>query len=82
MHTTIADLKVGDKVKILGFNSGYSAYQQKLLALGLVPNTEFSVTRVAPLGDPVEIRVRNFSLCLRKQEGSILQLERVTGFLK
>lgn len=82
MHTTIADLKVGDKVKILGFNSGYSAYQQKLLALGLVPNTEFSVTRVAPLGDPVEIRVRNFSLCLRKREGSILQLERVTGFLK
>jgi len=82
LHTTIADLKVGDKVKILGFNSGYSAYQQKLLALGLVPNTEFSVTRVAPLGDPVEIRVRNFSLCLRKREGSILQLERVTGFLK
>ncbi len=76
---TLSDLKVGDRVKILGFNpaSSQTAYLQRLLAMGLVPDTEFTVIRVAPLGDPVEIRVHNFSLCIRKQEAAILQLERV-----
>lgn len=76
---TLSDLKVGDRVKILGFNPALSqgAYSQRLLAMGLVPETEFTVIRVAPLGDPVEIRVHNFSLCIRKHEAAILQLERV-----
>ena len=82
MRATINDLKVGDKAKILGFNTGCVIYQQKLLAMGLVPNTEFSLVRVAPFGDPIEIRVHNFSFCLRKQEGSVLQLERLAGSLK
>jgi ferrous iron transport protein A len=81
VQTTILELKAGDKAKVLGFKPGCPAYQQRLLALGLVPDIEFSVTRVAPFGDPIEIRVHNASLCLRKQEGSILQLERL-GFLK
>lgn len=76
---TLADLRVGDRVKILGFNPAHSmgTYQQRLLAMGLVPETEFVVIRIAPLGDPIEIRVHNFSLCVRKREGAILRLERL-----
>jgi ferrous iron transport protein A len=77
----LADLRVGDRVRILGFNSAINqqqkVYQQRLLDLGLVPATEFLIVRVAPLGDPVEIRFHNFSLCIRKREGAILQLERI-----
>lgn len=75
----LTDLHVGERVRILGFNSASNQveYQQRLLAMGLVPETEFVVVRVAPLGDPIEIRLHNFSLCIRKREGAILQLERV-----
>lgn len=71
------DLQVGDCVKVLGFNSGNTGYQQRLLALGLIPDTEFTVIRVAPLGDPVELRLNHFRLCLRKSEASILKLKRI-----
>lgn len=73
----LADLAVGDKARIIGFNSGCPEYQQKLLALGLVPKAEFKVVRVAPLGDPIEIKIYNSSICVRRKEGAILKLERL-----
>jgi ferrous iron transport protein A len=48
-----------------------------LLAMGLTPGTEFTVTRHAPLGDPVEILVRGFKLSLRKDEASTVFVEEV-----
>ena len=47
--------------------------------MGLTPGTELSVVRVAPLGDPVEIKVRGFSLSLRKDEADALQIEKLIG---
>ncbi len=46
--------------------------------MGLTLGTEFTLVRIAPLGDPIEISVRGFSLILRKNEAKILKLERVT----
>jgi ferrous iron transport protein A len=77
MAIVFADLQIGDTAKILGFNPGKREYQQRLLAMGLVPNRELTLVRRAPLGDPIEIRVQQLFLCLRQQEGAILQLERV-----
>jgi ferrous iron transport protein A len=45
--------------------------------MGLLPGVIFTVTRVAPLGDPVEIRLRNFPLTLRKAEADVLRVEKV-----
>ncbi len=72
------DLEVGDKVRITGYARDQSGYRNKLLAMGLVPGTEFTLTRKAPLGDPIEISIRGFALILRKKEASILKLERVS----
>lgn len=66
MEQTLADIAVGETGKILGFDKGAQVYRQKLLAMGLVKGTEFVVARVAPMGDPVEIKVRDYSLSLRK----------------
>lgn len=44
---------------------------------GLTPGTEFTVTRYAPLGDPIEILVRGFKLSLRKDEAKTLFVEEV-----
>ena len=45
--------------------------------MGLTPNTEFTVVRKAPLGDPIQLEVRNFQLSLRKKEAELLLIERV-----
>ncbi|MEJ2060577.1 MAG: FeoA family protein [Gammaproteobacteria bacterium] len=75
---TLADLTVGARGRVLGFEKGASTYRKKLMAMGLTPGTEFTVTRLAPLGDPVEIRVRGFALTLRKDEANSLRIEAMT----
>ncbi|APZ44693.1 ferrous iron transport protein A [Acidihalobacter ferrooxydans] len=73
---TLAELKVGETGKVLGFDKSEAVYRRRLLAMGLTPRTEFTVVRVAPLGDPVEIRVRGSALALRKDEARALRIER------
>jgi Fe2+ transport system protein FeoA len=75
MIVNLTQFQVGQSGRIKSYLSGISGYRQKLLALGLVPGTRFKVIRVAPLGDPLELRVRNFSLSLRKEESNILDVE-------
>ena len=79
--TTLRDLQVNQKGKVARFEATddptKKAYKRKLLAMGLTPGTEFTVTRVAPLGDPVEILVRGFKLSLRKDEAAALVIEQL-----
>jgi len=77
MTTNLKMLAVGDYGKIVGFDKSGKAYRKKLLAMGLTPGTEFKVTRFAPLGDPVEIKIRGFSLSLRKNEATVLLIEKL-----
>lgn len=77
MSIKLKSLTVGDHGKIIGFENSGKAYRKRLLAMGLIPGTEFMVTRFAPLGDPVEIKIRGFSLTLRKNEASVLQIEKL-----
>lgn len=77
MEQTLADIAVGEKGRILGFDKGGRGYRQKLLAMGLIKGTEFEVSRVAPMGDPVEIKVRDFSLSLRRDEAQALLVGRI-----
>jgi ferrous iron transport protein A len=77
---TLKDLRVGDRARIAGFiegGAGSHSYRRKLLSLGLTPGAELSVTRVAPMGDPVEIRVRGFALSLRRDEAATLSVEKL-----
>lgn len=75
----LKDLAVGDVARVIGFekNINAKAYRKRLLAMGLTPGTEFRVTRFAPMGDPVEINLRGFSLTLRKNEAAVLQIEKI-----
>lgn len=66
---------IGSVMKVIGYEPAARDYKRKLLAMGLTPNTEFTVTRHAPLGDPTEIEVRGFRLSLRKTEADALIVE-------
>lgn len=77
MPLNLKMLTVGDTGKILGFDPSGKSYRKRLLAMGLTPGTEFTITRFAPLGDPVEIKIRGFSLSLRKNEAASLLIEKL-----
>lgn len=78
MTNIISNLKRGDQARITGFNqTGDTVYRSKLLAMGLTPGTVFTISRIAPLGDPIEIVVRGYALSLRKVEASILNIESI-----
>ncbi len=77
MSITLKEMSAGDQGRVQGFEEGGRAYRRKLLSMGLTPGVEFQVVRVAPLGDPVEVRVRGASVSLRRDEAAALQVERV-----
>lgn len=47
----------------------------RLLDMGLIPNTTVRVEKVAPLGDPIELRVRGYALSLRKEDARNIEVE-------
>jgi Fe2+ transport system protein FeoA len=48
--------------------------RSRLLEMGLLPGTSVELVRFAPLGDPVEIKLRNYHLSLRKLEAEKIQV--------
>ena len=64
---TLAELTVGARAKVTGFTLP-SEIRQRLMEMGLTMGSECELVRFAPMGDPLEIRVRGYSLSLRKSE--------------
>ncbi len=71
----LRDLHPGEHVRVLGYAQA-SPYVRRLTHLGLTIGTPLLVKRRAPLGDPVEIRLRGYSLTLRTDEADCLLLEK------
>ncbi|KKD59498.1 iron transporter FeoA [Grimontia sp. AD028] len=61
----LTELKPGKAGRVLSLSSVPTIPRKKLMAMGLLPETEFSVIRYAPMGDPVQIRVRGCDIALR-----------------
>ena len=70
----LSELSSGQKARIIKI-SGAAAVTARLLDMGVVGGTVLELIRKAPLGDPLEIKIRNFLLSLRKAEANIIQVE-------
>ena len=73
----VRELEIGNRAKVVGYEKGNSEYRTRLLSMGLTRGVEFTLSKIAPMGDPVEIEVRGFSLSIRKAEAEVLILEEV-----
>ena len=69
------NLPVGARARVVRYQTLDTLYRNRLMALGLTPGTEFEVQHLAPLGDPVQIRVRGFHLSLRRHEAGAMEVE-------
>ena len=72
--TTLDQLKPGQKGKILKIGS-VGAIKQRIIDMGAVSGTPVEVIKVAPLGDPIEIKIKGYNLSLRKDEAGAITVE-------
>ena len=66
---SLSALPLGQKGRVLGFALP-PEQRQRLLEMGLTVGAPFEVLRFAPMGDPIEIKVRGYHLSLRKNEAA------------
>lgn len=67
------ELKLGVSAKIINIK-GSGALRHRLLELGLTPNINVSIVKLAPLGDPIEIMIRGYMLTIRKNEAKLIEV--------
>lgn len=67
---TLYDLKPGESGVILSVGNQSSAVKRRLVDMGLTPGTTVKVTKIAPLGDPLEVTLRGYELSLRKADAA------------
>ena len=73
-HVPLNELRVGQRGIVVRVGSK-GPVKRRMMDMGLVPGSEVSVRRVAPLGDPIEFTVKGYSLSLRKSEAQDIQVE-------
>ena len=71
---TLDKLPLGQEAVITAVG-GEGALRCRLLDMGLIPKTRVRVEKIAPLGDLLELRVRGYSLSLRKEDAGKIEVE-------
>lgn len=69
------ELKVGEKAKVLKLNVENREIRRHLLDMGITRGVEIKIKKVAPMGDPVDIELRDYELCIRKSDLSKIEVE-------
>ncbi len=67
---TLEDLAPGQSGTILSIANKSGTVKRRLVDMGLTPGTEVKVTKIAPLGDPIEVTLRGYELSLRKADAA------------
>ena len=74
--TTLDRLLPGQRARVVSVRAA-TEIRQRLLDLGLLPGVEVGMHRVAPLGDPIDVKLKGFHLSLRKAEAATIGVERL-----
>jgi Fe2+ transport system protein FeoA len=74
MNKFLSDLLPGEKGVVKKVN-GNSMIKRRIVDMGVVAGAIVEVQKFAPLGDPMEIKVKGFNLSLRKNEAELIELE-------
>lgn len=70
---TLKDAKVGDVVTVARLH-GEGPVKRRIMDMGITKGTEVYVRKVAPLGDPIEVTVRNYELSVRKSDCEMIEI--------
>jgi len=71
---TLREVPVGATVKVVKLH-GEGAVKRRIMDMGITRGTQVYVRKVAPLGDPIEVTVRNYELSIRKADAEMIEIE-------
>ena len=71
---TLREVPVGSTVKVVKLH-GKGAVKRRIMDMGITRGAEIYVRKVAPLGDPIEVTVRNYELSIRKADAEMIEIE-------
>lgn len=70
---TLREAKIGSTVTVKKLH-GEGAVRRRIMDMGITKGVEISVRKVAPLGDPIEVTVREYELSLRKADADMIEV--------
>ena len=71
---TLKQAKVGETVKVVKL-TGQGAVKRRIMDMGITKGVALFLSKLSPLGDPVEVTVRGYELSLRKDDASMIEVE-------
>lgn len=71
---TLRDVKIGETCKVRRIH-GEGALKRRIMDMGITKGVEIYVRKVAPLGDPLEVTVRDYELSIRKADAELIEVE-------
>ena len=71
---TLEPLNIGETAKIKTVDRENTTLRRRLLDMGLTKDTLVTLTRKAPLGDPIELNLRDYSLTIRKDDAKLVEV--------
>lgn len=72
----LSDLKQGERGTVQMMNGLSNEVRKKLMVMGLLPSTEVTLIRRAPMGDPLQVEVRGVSIAVRESIASAIEVEK------
>ena len=73
MQKTLCDLKIGS-TGVVDSIVAPLPIKQRFMDMGLVKGTSVSIEKLAPLGNPIQITFKGYSLCIRKEDASLIRI--------
>lgn len=69
---TLREAKIGDTVTVKRIH-GEGALKRRIMDMGITKGVQIYVRKVAPLGDPIEVTLRDYELSLRKADAEMIE---------
>lgn len=69
----LSELEIGSQAKVVRV-SGNDAVSKRLMEMGVVPGVVVRIVKTAPFGDPIQIRLRGYSLAIRRNEADTIEV--------
>lgn len=70
---TLRDAKIGETVRVAKLH-GEGAIKRRIMDMGITKGTEIKLEKLAPLGDPIEVKVRDYQLSIRKSDAALIEI--------
>lgn len=73
---TLRQAEVGKTYRVKKIR-GEGPLKRRIMDMGITKNSEMYIRKVAPLGDPVQIHIRNYELSIRREDADVIEIEEV-----